>query len=55
MFDAISILIVTGTFLILLWGSLLLARSLLSAILGSMRQAAGGAKRRSFQHPRISL
>ena len=38
MSDAISILIVTGTFLVLLWASLLLARFLLSAILLLMKQ-----------------
>ena len=38
MFDAISILIVAGTFLVLLWLSLVLARFLLSAILLSMQR-----------------
>ena len=41
MFDAISILIVAGTFLVLLWLSLLIARFLLSAILLSMQRVTG--------------
>lgn len=41
MFDAISILIVAGTFLVLLWLSLLIARFLLSAILLSMQRGTG--------------
>ncbi len=63
MFDAISILIVAGTFLVLLWLSLLLARFLLSAILLSMQHGAHRGREAAFvstlnrQHlkPKVSI